>query len=76
MIKLTNLLKEIKVTPHGSHFQNIQQLADYINLHPKYKTELVNAISDDAELGDGWSDIIPNIINGETEIDGDINYVE
>ena len=71
MIKLTNLLKEIKVTPHGGYFQNIQQLADRINLHPGYKTELINAVYNDAELSDGWSSIKSDIINGETEILGD-----
>ena len=72
-MKLINLLKEINLRPNVI-FQNIQQLVDYINKYPKYKTELVNAVYDNVNFQEssGWLDIKSNIINGEIENLGDM----
>ena len=72
-MKLINLLKEINLRPNVI-FQNIQQLVDYINKYPKYKTELVNAVYDDVNFQEssGWLDIKSDIINGETITMGDM----
>jgi hypothetical protein len=72
-MKLTSILKEI-VTRPGSKFKTIQQLVDYIKEFPGYKTELINAVYDDANFqqSSGWLDIRSDIISGEMENLGDM----
>lgn len=72
-MKLTSILKEI-VTRPGGRFKTIQQLVDYIEEFPGYRTELINAVYEAADLqqDSGWLDIISDIINGEMDDLGDM----
>jgi hypothetical protein len=73
-MKLTNILKEIKVFPGIYSFQ---ELVARINSNPAFKSQLIDAIYNDANLtpDTGWPDIKQEIIETPIEINEVEEYI-